>query len=39
MQIKLDTDGEVLIKSEAVMAGYRNQPEKTAETIDGDGWL
>ena len=21
------------------MAGYRNQPEKTADTIDADGWL
>ncbi len=39
VQIKLDTDGEVLLKSEAVMLGYRNLPEKTAETFTEDGWL
>jgi len=39
VEIKLDTDGEVLIRSEVVMLGYRNQPEKTRETIDEDGWL
>ena len=33
------SDGEVLIRGDTVMAGYRNQPEKTAETIDADGWL
>jgi long-chain acyl-CoA synthetase len=39
VQIKLDTDGEVLIKSEAVMLGYRNLPERTAESFTDDGWL
>jgi long-chain acyl-CoA synthetase len=39
VQIKLDSDGEVLIKSDVVMAGYRNLPEKTAETFTDDGWL
>jgi long-chain acyl-CoA synthetase len=28
-----------MVKSRVVMQGYRNQPEKTAETIDEDGWL
>jgi len=39
VQIKLDADGEVLIKSDVVMAGYRNLPEKTRETFTDDGWL
>jgi long-subunit acyl-CoA synthetase (AMP-forming) len=39
VQIKLDSDGEVLMKSEVVMLGYRNLPEKTAETFTDDGWL
>ena len=38
-EIKLADDGEVLIKSRFVMKGYRNLPDKTAETIDDDGWL
>jgi long-subunit acyl-CoA synthetase (AMP-forming) len=38
-QIKLAEDGEVLIKGDSVMVGYRNLPDKTAETIDDDGWL
>jgi long-chain acyl-CoA synthetase len=39
IEIKLDSDGEVLVKSDVVMLGYRNLPEKTAETFTEDGWL
>ena len=37
--MKLAEDGEVLIRGPQIMKGYRNQPEKTAEAIDSDGWL
>ncbi|HSO97601.1 MAG TPA: hypothetical protein VLP43_01510 [Solirubrobacteraceae bacterium] len=39
MELRLAEDGEVLVRGGIVMAGYRNQPEKTAETIDAEGWL
>jgi len=39
VEIKLAEDGEVLVKGDSVMPGYRNQPEKTAEAIDSEGWL
>jgi long-subunit acyl-CoA synthetase (AMP-forming) len=39
VEVRLAEDGEVLARGETVMAGYRNQPEKTAETIDSEGWL
>jgi long-chain acyl-CoA synthetase len=39
VEIRLDTDGEVLIKSDVVMLGYRNLPDKTAEAMTDDGWL
>jgi len=38
-EIKLADDGEVLIRGPFIMTGYRNQPEKTREAIDEDGWL
>ncbi|HEV3129147.1 MAG TPA: AMP-dependent synthetase/ligase [Solirubrobacteraceae bacterium] len=38
-EIKIADDGEVLIRSEFVMLGYRNLPDKTAEAVDADGWL
>jgi long-chain acyl-CoA synthetase len=39
VEVRLAEDGELLVRGETVMAGYRNQPEKTAETIDSEGWL
>jgi long-subunit acyl-CoA synthetase (AMP-forming) len=38
-ELKLAEDGEVLVRSAANMPGYRNMPEKSAETIDSEGWL
>jgi long-chain acyl-CoA synthetase len=39
VEVRLADDGEILVRGETVMAGYRNQPAKTAETIDAEGWL
>ncbi|MED5618821.1 AMP-dependent synthetase/ligase [Ideonella sp. BN130291] len=39
-EVKLDErTGELLIRGTNVFMGYLNQPEKTAETIDAEGWL
>jgi long-chain acyl-CoA synthetase len=38
MEVKLAEDGEVLVKGDPIMPGYRNLPDKTAETFE-DGWL
>lgn len=37
--VKLDADGEILVKGELVMKGYWNQPEATAAAFTQDGWL
>jgi acyl-CoA synthetase (AMP-forming)/AMP-acid ligase II len=37
--VPLGERGELLIRGPQVMAGYLNQPEATAQAVDGDGWL
>jgi long-subunit acyl-CoA synthetase (AMP-forming) len=39
VEIKLEEDGEVLVKADCVMPGYRNMPEKNEEAFAEDGWL
>jgi long-subunit acyl-CoA synthetase (AMP-forming) len=39
IEIRLEDDGEVLVKADCVMPGYRNLPEKNEETFTEEGWL
>src|SRR5215217_2714988 len=39
VEMRLAEDGELLVRGDIVMTGYRNRPEQTAEALDGDGWL
>jgi long-subunit acyl-CoA synthetase (AMP-forming) len=38
-EVRLAEDGEIEVKADSVMPGYRNMPEKNAETFTDDGWL
>jgi acyl-CoA synthetase (AMP-forming)/AMP-acid ligase II len=39
VEVRIGGDGEVLVRSPAAMIAYWRDPERTAATIDADGWL
>jgi long-chain acyl-CoA synthetase len=39
VELRLSDQGEILMRGANVFKGYLNLPEKTAETIDAEGWL
>jgi long-chain acyl-CoA synthetase len=38
-EIRLADDGEILIRSDSVFAGYYKEPDATAAALTDDGWL
>jgi long-chain acyl-CoA synthetase len=38
-EVMICPKGEILIRGDFLFMGYLNQPEKTAETVDAQGWL
>ena len=38
-EVRLAEDGEILIRSDSVFAGYYKEPEATAAALTDDGWL
>jgi long-chain acyl-CoA synthetase len=39
VEMRLAEDGELLVRGDVVMPGYRNQPEQTAAALDDEGWM
>jgi long-subunit acyl-CoA synthetase (AMP-forming) len=39
VELDVAEDGELLVRGPLNFVSYRNDPEKTAETIDADGWV
>jgi long-chain acyl-CoA synthetase len=39
VELRVADDGEVLVRGDMLMRGYRNRPDQTGEAIDADGWL
>ncbi|GGS01488.1 MULTISPECIES: AMP-dependent synthetase/ligase [Streptomyces] len=38
-EVRIADDGEVLLRGPGIMQGYHQQPEKTAEVLESDGWF
>jgi long-chain acyl-CoA synthetase len=38
-ELRLDDDGELLMRSQTIFAGYYRDPEATAAVLTDDGWL
>jgi long-subunit acyl-CoA synthetase (AMP-forming) len=39
IEVAVAEDGEILVRGDNIMVGYRNMTAETAEAVDADGWL
>ena len=39
VELRLAEDHELLVRGDVVMKGYRDDPDRSAEAVDDDGWL